>query len=140
MKISWKIGCQWQLKKVLIRDKGMDWLKNFSFFFFFSGYQSGNFRFTGNQFCCRNGVAGLGEAQVWTPGPGTEVWGHSPGAGSEALLCQRTGKGADRSSFICQAFKREEEVNFVRADFLFLYSLGLITCIMLTLERYSFCY
>ena len=59
------------------------------------------------------------------------MWGHSPGAGSEALLCQRTGKGADRSSFICQAFKREEEVNFIRADFLFLYSLVLITCIML---------
>lgn len=132
MKISWKIGCQWQLKKVLIRDKGMDWLK--ISLFLFSGYQSGNFRFTGNQFCCRNGVAGLGEAQVWTPGPGdwsVEALSRNGQRGSSV-------RGLAKEQIdpaLLPSLQKGRKVNFIRADFLFLYSLVLITCIMVIHRR-----
>lgn len=71
--------------------------------------------------------------------PGTEVWRHSPGTGSEALLCQRTGKEQIDPALFAKPSKGKKK-NFIRADFLFLYSLVLITCIMVILERYSFCY
>lgn len=101
-----------------------------------SGCGSGICGFTGLQLRGRNGVAGSGEAQVRTDGPGAEVWGHPPGAGRPALLRQGPGPGADRPRAVRQAPEREEEVT-PRADVLCPSGLALPTRTTLTLGRYS---